>query len=372
MSVIIQRAKMTESSDESLQSPKTEWISSPKKKLLEALNDNESDKVKIPIGVQKEIQDLRKKCDDFQQEIDTMKKNSCQFNKDLESILSLRLSLMDLKKNMRNGNTENGEFEEILMFAKRIFLKRNIEELSDGVRKSFDFYVTCKDMIQNSDESLANVLKESLSGAQKALMIKLANYIENFNLDSMNQLKTKLKKIEKCDNGSKSARDLLQEIESQLNGNQTGDSVTDLVSKKSLNILSKAMICVASVLEPENSLEGFENSLPDLENFANIAKRDLEHERKLILGSGCQESNEPNPELIKLLGQIGQYVETELKTYQVNFNLREKLKEEIEKQPQSSKTQNLSNFQISSDEDNLSDVIHSGDDDIVMKKYFKE
>ena len=112
---------------------------------------------------------------------------------ELKEIVSLRFQIRDLNASLSSSTrtVPSKPFKGvigILKQAKSLYeQKTKFQSLTEGVRKSFDFYATCQTMLENSDESLHDVLKTSVKGAEGALTMKLDEYLNGFPIKEIKQ-----------------------------------------------------------------------------------------------------------------------------------------------------------------------------------------
>lgn len=365
-----------------------------------------------------------------EEQVEGLKKTKSTFVQDVEAIISLRLKLQELKPVSKEAaeKTSSKPNEDRRRQALKILKMTQIllrdpgidDKIETNVRRAYDFYITCQDMMQTTtDPTLTSVLRQAFQGAASALYLKLVDYIESFPWKKYSDLKETISESSFLDlNSSKNInddKDLKEDdigkVIALLQGSMiiSDDSVTQLVKKEdsfeALRTLNGALICLESLLDPTNDLKGFKKGIPNLDEICLKTRQTLEQEVQSFGASlaaaanpRIQESPEENQIIEELLGRIWNYVDQQLKHFHVNYDLAKKVKvlsqlenpalPEMNKSSASSRASGLSvrrggaiNRQNSrpqeSDQDDddqksekeydqLSDVIYSGDDDIVV------
>ena len=224
--------------------------------------------------------------------------------------------------------------------------KTKFQSLTESVRKSFDFYATCQTMLEKSDESLHDVLKTSVKGAEGALTMKLDEYLKGFPIKEIENVQKMIMGIKGLDfqaeiDGEDFDEDqVLPRIEAMIKGLPNDElalasEVASKESKHALDSLAGALTCMSSIITSRNSLDLLnginQNCVPDFETMTKTARQCLEQERYIKetqqLKSGHSTLNMEHFEndLKILLLKIGNWFGELVQNYKINADIAKEL-----------------------------------------------
>ena len=271
---------------------------------------------------------------------------------ELKEIVSLRFQIRDLNASLSSSTriVPSKPFKGvigILKQAKSLYeQKTKFQSLTEGVRKSFDFYATCQTMLENSDESLHDVLKTSVKGAEGALTMKLDEYLNGFPIKEIKQAHNLIMDIKVLDfqaesiDGEQFNEDqVLPRIEAMIKGLPNDElALASQVAKKessqALDTLAGALTCMASIITSRNSLDVLNDSkknlVPDFDNMAKNARQCLEQERYIketqqLKSDSTLEMEHFENDLKILLLKIGNWFGELVRNYEINSEIAKAL-----------------------------------------------
>ena len=167
----------------------------------------------------------------------------------------------------------------VIKLFKEIQTDETIENLTDNVREAFDFYDICKKRFeQASKKQMKPAIQQSLSGAAMGLHLALVDYLSDYPVEKHRNI---LMLIYQAFRFYKSTgdeifelKDLEKEIDKILEA-MPEEEAPSVDVHESLRSLSGALTCIASVITPENDLDGFKGGILKLQQAAKKAIKEL-------------------------------------------------------------------------------------------------
>ena len=275
-------------------------------------------------------------------------------DQELKEIVSLRFQIRDLNARLsssqKNKKTKPFNYFKgvigIMEQAKSLYeQKTKFLSLTEGVRKSFDFYATCQTMLENSDESLHDVLKISVKGAEGALTMKLDEYLKGFPIKEIENVQKMIIGIKGLDfqaeiDGEDFDEDqVLPRIEAMIKGLPNDElalasKVASNEIKHALDSLAGALTCISSIITSRNSLDVLndinQNCVPDFETMTKTARQCLEQERYIKETQQLKNDSTLNMEHFEndlkiLLLKIGNWFGELVQNYKINADIAKEL-----------------------------------------------
>jgi len=289
-------------------------------------------------------------------------KKRLNMERQLREIWSLRADIEILNASSKSSNEKLetsfdlkklGDVVETLKRAKSLLEQRQkFQDLTDGVRKIFDFHHICQMNLESSmgdSKEYVEALETTLKGARSALTTKLDDYLKNFPFQEVEETRNYITEMNISEKDRRAGKEftnleILSHIEYfiKILPNDQLSIVSDVAtqeSKNTLDLLAKTFEVASKIANPETSFEDLkslkEAKIPDVEVLLKDAKRTLEHERYMKETQQSKGRQTPNLELIlskqipvmkSILYQISVWVDELLKVHKANVDLKFKFK----------------------------------------------
>ena len=277
--------------------------------------------------------------------IPNVQEENISFKLTVRKIVELRRKVEQLKTKgfiSKEGSQEESKMQLIALRMAEKFLqnRRETTKIIAQIRSTFDLYSASKRVLitAEKDPPFHEILMKAHGGTVKALHAKLTEFLEAFPVRHANELNQIIKKMRHPEwekdtlfDPSRGEDAVLKDVQSLLQNvtfpNQGIDEKLYNETKLHLETLAGAMVCVASILDPSNELEGFENVIPDLEKLSLNAKNALENLQLSVpesMPSGDKQILKIGPTLLI----VNEMLDKDLKTYHVNVKLAKSLQQE--------------------------------------------
>jgi len=279
-------------------------------------------------------------------------------NQDIQEILSLRQQIKELNSRSSSNRAKlESSFDcldltsvaECLKQAKSLLeQKEKILRLIDNVRQSFDFYSTCQSMLETADESIVEPLKSSVRGAEKALMLKLDEYVKLFPIKDVEQASYSITNLKLPDSSSQEKvtfkdGEILTRIESMIKILPNDElflasEVATQESKLALDTFAACLDRISKAISADISTfrHSTETKIPDVEMLAKHVRKALVHERYIKETQQSQGKLTANldvllskrvPELKTIFNQVLTWLDELVCIYRINVGLAKKIRD---------------------------------------------